>query len=104
MCRVSEVRTNAQLRFQVDSTMENFFMILTLSSLTGPQVLFVTHPQPWENELACVRALPKMERAVERLIGYDPAALDLFGATAGGAPQRGYFVSASACRYAEPNP
>jgi len=84
--------------------MANFFMILTLSSLAGPQVLFVTHPQLWDNELACVRALPKMERAVERLIGYDPAALDLFGATAGGSPKPGYFVSASACRYAEPNP
>ena len=84
--------------------MGNYFMILTLSSLAGPQVLFFTHPQPWETELACVNALPKMESAVGRLIGYDAAALDLFGATAGGSPKVGYFVSESACQLAEPSP
>ena len=100
------LRSKDKYRFAFERrvAMQNFFMMLTLSSLTGPQVVFITHPQFWENKSACVSALPKMESAVTRLIGYDAAVLDLLGATAGGVPKIGYFVSASACHLAEPNP
>lgn len=84
--------------------METFYMLLTLSSLTGPRLLFMTQPHPWKNELACVRALPRMEGAVARLISYDASALELFGITAGGSLKLGYFVSGSECRSAEPAP
>ena len=84
---------------------ETFFMSLTLSSLTGPQVLFVSQPKPWKNELACVHALPRMEGAVSRLIQYDASALDLFGTTTGHPLKPGYFVSEAECsRSAEPGP
>jgi hypothetical protein len=83
---------------------ETFYMSLTLSSLTEPQVLFISQPKPWKNELACVRALPRMEGAVTRLIRYDVSALDLFGTSTGGSLKPGYFVSESACRHAEPGP
>ena len=83
--------------------MEKFHMLLTLSSLTGPQVLFVTQPQRWKNELACVSALPKLEDAVARLVRYDASALELFGTTTAGISLKpGYFVSVSECRSAEP--
>ncbi len=81
--------------------METFYMFVTLSSLAAPQVLFMSQPQPWENESACERALPKMEGAVTRLIRYDASALGLFGTTAGGPLRPGYFVTASECRSAE---
>jgi len=84
--------------------METFYMSLTLSSLTGPQVLFISHPKEWKNESACVRALGKMEGAVTRLIRYDASALDLFGTRTGGSLKPGYFVSESECRHAEPWP
>ena len=86
--------------------METFYMSLTLSSLTGPQVLFISQPKPWKNELACVRALAKMEDVVTRLIRYDASALDLFGTTSGHHPLKpGYFVSEAECsRSAEPGP
>lgn len=88
---------------KVGVAMERFHMFLTLSSLTGPQVLFVTQPQRWKNELACVSALPKLEDAVARLIRYDASALELFGATTDGVSLKpGYFVSGSECRSAEP--
>lgn len=84
---------------------ETFFMSLTLSSLTGPQVLFMSQPKQWKNELACLRALPRMEGAVTRLIRYDVAALDLFGTTTGHPLKPGYFVSEAECsRSAEPGP
>ncbi|HSC42600.1 MAG TPA: hypothetical protein VLH17_10015, partial [Candidatus Binatia bacterium] len=87
------------------AAMETFFMSLTLSSLTGPQVLFVSQPKPWKNELACVHALPRMEGAVSRLIQYDASALDLFGTTTGHPLKPGYFVSEAECsRSAEPGP
>ena len=35
--------------------METFYMVLTLSSLTASQVLFLGHPRPWKNEFG-VRA------------------------------------------------
>jgi hypothetical protein len=35
-----------------EGAMETFFMVLTLSSLTGPQVTFFSHPKQWNNELA----------------------------------------------------
>ena len=90
---------------KVGGAMERFHMFLTLSSLTGPQVLFVTQPQRWKNELACVSALPKMEDAVARLIRYDASALELFGTTtAGGSLKPGYFVSEAECRPAEAGP
>jgi len=81
--------------------MQTFYMMLTLSSLTAPQVTFFSPPKLWENELACVRVLPRMESAVIRLIHHDESALELFGATTG-ALSRGYFVSTSACLTAEP--
>ncbi|HET7849739.1 MAG TPA: hypothetical protein VFL51_11830 [Pseudolabrys sp.] len=85
--------------------MKTFSMSLTLSSLTGPQVVFVSQPRPWKNELACVRALPRMEGAVSRLIQYDASALDLFGTTNGHPLKPGYFVSEAECsRSAEPGP
>ncbi len=84
--------------------MEAFYMVLTLSSPAGPDVLLFSHPQRWTNELACRRALPRMEAAVTRLIRIDAAALNLFGETAGGPLNRGYFVTASACWSAEPSP
>ena len=78
--------------------METLCMFLTLSSLVAPQVVFIGPPQPWKNESECVRALPKMEGAVARLIRYDAAALNLFGTTMGGAINPSYFVSSSECR------
>ncbi len=49
--------------------MEAFYMVLTLSSLTASQqVLFYSRAKLWESELACERALPRMEGAVARLI------------------------------------
>lgn len=81
--------------------MESFYMMLTLSSLTAPQVLFFASPRMWENELACVRALPRMESAVIRVIRNDGSALELFGATTG-ALGPSYFVSASVCLSAQP--
>jgi len=80
--------------------MEAFYMMLTLSSLTAPQVLFFSPPRLWENELACVRALPRMESAVLRLIRHDGSALELFGATTG-TLSPSYFVSTSVCLSAE---
>lgn len=84
--------------------MEAFYMVLTLSSLTAPQVIFFSHPQPWQNEAACTRALPRMEGAVTRLIRYDASALELFGSVTGGPLNPGFFVSASECFSAGPNP
>jgi len=84
--------------------MEAFCMFLTLSSLVGPQILFISQPQPFQNETACVRALPKLEGAVTRLVRYDASTLELFGTTVGGPPKAGYFVSASECRSAAPVP
>lgn len=84
--------------------METFYMSLTLSSLTGPQVLFISQPKLWKNELACVRALTRMEGAVTRLIQYDASALDLFGTTTGHSLKPGYFVSEAECRLARSGP
>lgn len=84
--------------------METFYMVLTLSSLTTPNTLFLSQPEPWANELACVQALPKMEGAVSRLIRYDASALELFGTVTGGPPNPSYFVSASECWPARPRP
>jgi len=81
--------------------METFYMMLTLSSLSAPQVLFFSQPRIWDNELACVHALPRMESAVDRLIRDDGAALELFGATTG-ALGPGHFVSAAVCLSAAP--
>jgi hypothetical protein len=50
--------------------METFYMVVTLSSLASPQVLFIGPPRLWKNESECVRALPKMESTVGRLIRY----------------------------------
>jgi hypothetical protein len=41
------------------SGMQAFYMFLTLSSLTGPQVLFVSQPQPGNDPLGCARSLKK---------------------------------------------
>ena len=82
--------------------METFYMFLTLSSLVAPQVVFISQPQPWTNKLACVRALPRMESAVSRLIRHDASTLELFGTTTGGSLNPGYFVSGSECRSATP--
>ena len=105
VCGVSayefELTPNLSASLKERVTTEKFYMSLTLSSLTGPQVLFISQPKPWRNELACVRALPRMEGAVTRLIRYDASALDLFG-TAGISLKPGYFVSGSECRSAEP--
>lgn len=79
-------------------------MVLTLSSIVAPQVLFFGQAQPWKNQAECVRALPKMEGAVTRLIRYNASTLELFGTTVGGPLQPGYFVSGSACRSAEVSP
>ena len=84
--------------------METFYMVLTLSSLTAPQVTFLSHPMPWSNELACERALHTMEGAVTRLIRYDASALELFGTTTGGPLNPGFFVSTAECWSAEPRP
>jgi hypothetical protein len=84
--------------------METFYMVLTLSSLTAPQAQFFSHPIPWKSETACVRALPRMEGAVTRLIRYDASALELLGTITGGPLNRGFFVSTSACWSAEPRP
>jgi hypothetical protein len=82
-----------------------FYVILTLSSLVGPQALFFSQPpQPWKTEVACRRALPKMEDAVARLIRYDPSTVKLFGIVTGGPLNRSYFVSSSECHSAEPSP
>ena len=80
--------------------MEPFYMLLTLSSLTAPQVLFFSAPRMWENELACVRALPRMESAVIQVIRHDGSALELFGATTGPLGSS-YFVTAAVCLSAE---
>lgn len=84
--------------------METFYMVLTLSSLTAPQTVFFSHPTPWKNESACVRALPRMEGAVTRLIRYDASALELFGTITGGPLSPGSFVSYSECWSAEARP
>jgi hypothetical protein len=78
--------------------METFCMFLTLSSLVAPQMVFISQPQPWTSQSECVRALPKMEGAVARLIRYDASALKLFGTTIGGLPNPTYFVSSSECK------
>jgi hypothetical protein len=80
--------------------MDTFYVLLTLSSLTGPQLVLTTQPQRWQNELACVSALPRLEGAVARLISYDTSALELFGITTSGALNPGYFISGSECRSA----
>lgn len=77
--------------------METFYMLLTLSSVAAPHVLFFSQPQPWKNELECRRALPKMESAVTRLMRYDPSALKLFGTITGGPLNPSYFVSYYQC-------
>jgi hypothetical protein len=82
--------------------METFYMVLTLSSLSAPQALFLSHPIPWKNVTACERALPRMEGAVTRLIRYDASALELFG-TISRSLNPSYFVSASKCWSAEPS-
>ncbi len=82
--------------------METFYMLLTLSSLAAPQVLFFSNPHPWPNELACQRALPRMEAAVTMLIRHDPSELKLFGEISGDLLNHGYFVSASECKCADP--
>jgi hypothetical protein len=79
-------------------------MFLTLSSLVAPQALFIGEPRPFESESACVRELPKMEGAVDRLIHYDVSALELFGTMIGGPIRSGYFVSASECMAAGTSP
>ena len=84
--------------------METFFMVLTLSSLTAPQVTFLSHPTPWSNVRACERALPRMEGAVTRLIRYDATALELFGTTTGGPLNPGFFVTTAECWSAEARP
>jgi hypothetical protein len=84
--------------------MDTFYMLLTLSSLTGPQVVVMTQPQRWQNELACVSALPRLEGAVARLVRYDTSALALFGITTSGALHPGYFVTGSECRSAPDAP
>jgi hypothetical protein len=84
--------------------METFYMVLTLSSLTAPQVTFFSHPRQWNNELACERALPRMEAAVTRLIRYDASTLELFGTTTGGPLNPGFFVSFAGCWSAETRP
>ncbi len=84
--------------------METFYMVLTLSSLTTPHVLFLSHPELWADKLACVRALPRMEGAVARLIRYDASALELFGTITGGPLNPGFFISASECWSADPLP
>ena len=84
--------------------METFYMVLTLSSLTVPQVQFFSHPRLWKSEAACVRALPKMEGAVTRLIRYDASTLELLGTITGGPLNPGFFVSNSECWSAEPRP
>jgi hypothetical protein len=81
--------------------MGTFYMLLTLSSVFAPDAIFISHPQRWTNEMACQRALPRMEGALAQLIRYDTSALELFGTTIGGPLNRGYFVSASECRPAE---
>ena len=81
--------------------METFYMFLTLSALGAPQALFISQPQSWKSDLACERALPKMESAVTRLIRYDASALGLFGTTTGGPIKSNYFVTASECRSGE---
>ncbi len=58
--------------------MQAFYVFLTLSSLTGPQVLFVSQPQPGTDPLACLRSLKKVEGVVGRIIQYDAPALELF--------------------------
>jgi len=87
-----------------EGAMETFFMVLTLSSLTGPQVTFFSHPKQWNNELACERALPLMEGAVTRLIRYDASSLELIGTTTGGPLNPGFFVSFAGCWSTEPSP
>lgn len=77
--------------------METFYMVLTLTSVAAPDVLFFSQPQPWQNELECRRALPKMESAVTRLMRYDPSALKLFGTITGGPLNPSYFVSYYQC-------
>ena len=83
--------------------METFYMVLTLSSLVGPQVQFLSHPQQWQSELACRHALPRMEGAVTRLLRFDASTVELLGITSGSL-NAGYFVSASSCASAEPSP
>jgi hypothetical protein len=107
VCGVSayefELTPNLSVALKERVAMETFYMSVTLSSITGPQVLFISQPKPWKNELACVRALPRMEGAVTRLIRYDTSALDLFGTGIGISLKPGYFVSGSECRSAEPS-
>ena len=106
VCGVSayefELTPNLSVALKERVAMETFYMSVTLSSITGPQVLFISRPKPWKNELACMRALPRMEGAVTRLIRYDASALDLFGTGTGVSLKPGYFVSGSECRSAEP--
>jgi hypothetical protein len=106
VCGVSsyrfELTPNLSVSLKERVAMETFYMSVTLSSITGPQVLFISQPKPWKNELACVRALPRMEGAVTRLIRYDASALDLFGTGTGISLKPGYFVSGSECMPAEP--
>lgn len=83
--------------------METFYIVLTLSSLTTPNALFFSHPEPWENQSACVRALPKMEGAVARPIRYDATSVELFGTVIGGPLNAGSFGTSSECRSAEPH-
>lgn len=63
----------------------------------GTACAVFSQPQPWQNELECRRALPKMESAVTRLMRYDPSALKLFGTITGGPLNPSYFVSYYQC-------
>jgi signal transduction histidine kinase len=105
VCGVSayefELTPNLSVALKERVAMETFYMSVTLSSITGPQVLFISQPKPWKNELACVRALPRMEGAVTRLIRFDASALDLFGTGTSISLKPGYFVSGSECMPAE---
>lgn len=95
---------SAQTKSNAEIAMETFYVFLTLSSLTGPQVMFISPPHRWRDNLACSRELPKIEDAVSRLIRYDESALELFGTIVGGPIKPGYFVSASRCMSGEPSP
>lgn len=83
--------------------MPTFYILVTLTSLVAPQVLFMSPVMPWRNATACRQAIPRMEAAVQALVRYDPAALALFGEVIGKPTALGYFVSDAACRSADPS-
>lgn len=83
--------------------MHTFFMLITLTALSGPTVSYFGPDHFWASQAACEAALPKMEAVINRIMASDPDMLGLIG-TVVGEPSRAYFIKMSECRSAEAAP